>query len=58
MSCVGRLLGNVGGQVLYVGVLLNKPGLKLLVLDYAKYQAQRSQVLERLTQIFGGEWGA
>ena len=32
--------------------------LKLLVLDYAKYQAQRSQVLERLTQIFGGEWGA
>ena len=32
--------------------------LKLLVLDYAKYQAQRSQVLERLTGIFGGEWGA
>lgn len=32
--------------------------LKLLVLDYAKYQAERSQVLERLTRIFGGEWGA
>ncbi len=32
--------------------------LKLLVLDYAKYQAQRSQILKRLTQIFGGEWGA
>ena len=32
--------------------------LKLLVLDYAKYQAQRSQLLERLTAIFGGEWGA
>ena len=32
--------------------------LKLLVLDYAKYQAQRTQLLERLTRIFGGEWGA
>jgi iron(III) transport system substrate-binding protein len=32
--------------------------LKLLVLDYGKYQAQRPQVLERLTRIFGGEWGA
>jgi len=32
--------------------------LKLLVLDYAKYQAQRPQLLERLTRIFGGEWGA
>lgn len=32
--------------------------LKLLVLDYAKYQAERSQILERLTKIFGGEWGA
>jgi iron(III) transport system substrate-binding protein len=32
--------------------------LKLLVLDYAKYQAQRAQILERLTTIFGGEWGA
>jgi iron(III) transport system substrate-binding protein len=32
--------------------------LKLLVLDYSKYQAQRTQLLERLTRIFGGEWGA
>lgn len=32
--------------------------LKLLVLDYAKYQAQRPELLERLTRTFGGEWGA
>ena len=31
--------------------------LKLLVLDYNEYQANRSDILERMTKIFGGEWG-
>ena len=31
--------------------------LKLLVLDYADYQANRAGILEKMTQIFGGEWG-
>ncbi len=31
--------------------------LKLLVLDYAKYQASRPDVLQRMTKVFGGEWG-
>jgi iron(III) transport system substrate-binding protein len=32
--------------------------LKLLVLDYADYQAKRPEILRRMAQIFGGEWGA
>jgi iron(III) transport system substrate-binding protein len=31
--------------------------LNLLVLDYAAYQAKRSEILGRMVQIFGGEWG-
>lgn len=31
--------------------------LKLLTLDYAEYQAKRTEILERMTDIFGGEWG-
>jgi iron(III) transport system substrate-binding protein len=31
--------------------------LKLLVLDYGEYQANRSDILERMADIFGGEWG-
>lgn len=32
--------------------------VKLLVLDYHAYQAKRAEILKRMTQIFGGEWGA
>ena len=31
--------------------------LKLLTLDYAEYQKNRTEILERMTDIFGGEWG-
>jgi iron(III) transport system substrate-binding protein len=31
--------------------------LKLLVLDYAEYQQNRTDILERMADIFGGEWG-
>jgi iron(III) transport system substrate-binding protein len=31
--------------------------LKLLVLDYAKYQADRARILQRMASVFGGEWG-
>lgn len=31
--------------------------LKLLLQDPADYQAHRSETLEKLTKIFGGEWG-
>lgn len=31
--------------------------LKLLVLDYAKYQAERADILARMAKVFGGEWG-
>jgi iron(III) transport system substrate-binding protein len=31
--------------------------LKLLLLDYAEYQQNRSDILERMADIFGGEWG-
>lgn len=31
--------------------------LNLLVLDYSEYQANRVEILERMTAIFGGEWG-
>ena len=31
--------------------------IKLLTLDYAAYQRNRSEILQRMTKIFGGEWG-
>jgi iron(III) transport system substrate-binding protein len=31
--------------------------LNLLLLDYAEYQENRSDILERMADIFGGEWG-
>jgi iron(III) transport system substrate-binding protein len=31
--------------------------LKLLTLDYAEYQKNRTDILKRMTDIFGGEWG-
>jgi len=31
--------------------------IKLLTLDYAAYQAHRPEILQRMTNIFGGEWG-
>jgi iron(III) transport system substrate-binding protein len=31
--------------------------LKLLLLDYGEYQANRTEILERMADIFGGEWG-
>lgn len=31
--------------------------LKLLTLDYAEYKRERQNVLQRMTDIFGGEWG-
>jgi iron(III) transport system substrate-binding protein len=31
--------------------------LKLLLQDYADYQSNRSAVLDKMTKIFGGEWG-
>ncbi len=31
--------------------------LKLLVLDYEEYQSNRTEILERMADIFGGEWG-
>lgn len=32
--------------------------LRLLVLDYERYQAERTDILARMTKVFGGEWGA
>jgi iron(III) transport system substrate-binding protein len=31
--------------------------LKLLLLDYAEYQQNRTDILEHMADIFGGEWG-
>lgn len=31
--------------------------IKLLTLDYAAYQKERSDILQRMTDTFGGEWG-
>lgn len=31
--------------------------LTLLVLDYEEYQTNRSDILERMAEVFGGEWG-
>ena len=31
--------------------------LKLLTIDYGEYQQHRSDILTRMTDIFGGEWG-
>jgi iron(III) transport system substrate-binding protein len=31
--------------------------LKLLAIDYGEYQKNRSDILQRMTDIFGGEWG-
>jgi iron(III) transport system substrate-binding protein len=31
--------------------------LKLLTIDYAEYQKNRSDILQRMTDTFGGEWG-
>jgi iron(III) transport system substrate-binding protein len=31
--------------------------IKLLTLDYAAYQKRRSDILQRMTKVFGGEWG-
>ncbi|HEY8476155.1 MAG TPA: extracellular solute-binding protein [Chloroflexota bacterium] len=31
--------------------------IKTLVLDYAEYQSQRKEILKRMAEIFGGEWG-
>ena len=31
--------------------------LTLLVLDYSEYQANRTDILERMAEVFGGEWG-
>ncbi len=31
--------------------------IKLLTLDYAEYKAKRGEILQRMTDVFGGEWG-
>jgi len=31
--------------------------LKLMTIDYAEYQKNRSDILQKMTDIFGGEWG-
>ena len=31
--------------------------IKLLTLDYAEYKAKRADILQRMTDVFGGEWG-
>ncbi len=31
--------------------------LKLLLLDYGEYQANRTDILEQMADTFGGEWG-
>ncbi len=31
--------------------------IKLLTLDYAEYKAKRQDILQRMTDVFGGEWG-
>ena len=31
--------------------------MKLLTLDYAEYRRDRTKILERMTDVFGGEWG-
>jgi iron(III) transport system substrate-binding protein len=31
--------------------------IKLLTQDYDEYKKNRTEILERMTDIFGGEWG-
>ena len=31
--------------------------IKLLTLDYAEYKAKRESILQKMTDVFGGEWG-
>ena len=31
--------------------------IKLLTLDYAEYKNKRQDILQRMTDVFGGEWG-
>ena len=31
--------------------------IKLLTLDYAEYKNEREDILQKMTDIFGGEWG-
>ncbi len=31
--------------------------IKLLTLDYAEYKAKREDILQHMTDVFGGEWG-
>ncbi len=31
--------------------------IKLLTLDYGEYKAKRGDILQRMTDVFGGEWG-
>jgi hypothetical protein len=31
--------------------------LKLLTFDHVTYKAERDDILQRMTDIFGGEWG-
>lgn len=31
--------------------------IKLITLDYAEYKRDRQDILERMTKVFGGEWG-
>ncbi len=31
--------------------------IKLLTLDYAEYKEKRQDILQRMTDVFGGEWG-
>ncbi len=31
--------------------------IKLLTLDYAEYKNKRENILQRMTDVFGGEWG-
>jgi iron(III) transport system substrate-binding protein len=31
--------------------------IKLLTLDYAEYKRERQNILQRMTDVFGGEWG-
>jgi hypothetical protein len=31
--------------------------IKLATLDYAEYKRDRQDILQRMTRIFGGEWG-
>ena len=63
MSAEGQALLVKGGKYSSRGDVAPPDGspplsqLKLLTLDYAEYKRDKSQILDQIAGIFGGEWG-